>query len=291
MIMPKLLTLAVIIPVYNEERHIKHCLEALTSQEHLPDEIIVVDNNSTDNTVSIAKDFKGVRVVREKKQGLIAARNKGFESAKSDILCRIDADAILDSDWLKIAHEAFVSDKFLNGVTGLAKTRAIPRLFVLRTTAYARGYFWAAGGYFNTQVLWGANMAIRSSAWHEVKNLVCLDDKLVHEDQDISLCLISRGGKLQLNTSLKITTEGQVYHYFPKLHEYLGRVVKTRKYHRQAGRWPVNSSRRYSVIERATRIISSLVPGLFFYAVSFLYWPLDRIMIALHGDVRNWLEK
>ena len=61
---------SVVIPVYNEKKRIKKCLDSLLSQSEKPDEIIVVDNNSTDSTVSIVRKYKGVNLVHEKKQGI-----------------------------------------------------------------------------------------------------------------------------------------------------------------------------------------------------------------------------
>ena len=48
---------SVVIPVYNEEKYIKNCLESLMKQEEKPDEIIVVDNNCTDETINIVKKY------------------------------------------------------------------------------------------------------------------------------------------------------------------------------------------------------------------------------------------
>jgi glycosyltransferase involved in cell wall biosynthesis len=85
MIKPKSPRVSVIIPCFNEEAVLANCLEALRAQTSVPLEVIVVDNNSSDKTALIAKKF-GVKVVQEKQQGLIPARNKGFSVAKGDIL-------------------------------------------------------------------------------------------------------------------------------------------------------------------------------------------------------------
>ena len=52
------LTLSIVIPVFNEQRYIKACLDSIAAQTVKPDEVIVVDNNSTDKTVQIAKKYK-----------------------------------------------------------------------------------------------------------------------------------------------------------------------------------------------------------------------------------------
>lgn len=286
----KSLTLSVIVPVYNEGHHIGHCLDALFEQSIAPDEIIIVDNNCTDNTLEIVRLYKGVKIVHEPKQGLIAARNKGFETATSDIMCRIDADALLEKDWLKKVQQAFMDDASLSGVTGSAWARALPRLPVFRTRLFADCYFLFAKGHFGTEVMWGANMAIRRKFWPKLRGIVCTDDALVHEDQDLTLSLLSVGGTVKKLSNLTIRTEGQVYHYFPKLFEYNLRAWKTRKYHKSRGRWPVPEAVRISTVYRWF-LISFTYPGLaFFTFISFLFWPIDHVMIRIRGDEKNWLE-
>lgn len=284
----KALKLSVIIPAYNEERQITACLDALMRQTEAPDEIIVVDNNCTDRTVELAQKYRNVKVVSEKTQGLIAARNKGFRVAKGDILCRIDADSVLVPDWCLRARRAFAADDRLDGITGVALTRVLPRLPYFRTRFYAWGYFWAAGGYYRTQVLWGANMAIRKSAWTKVSRIVCLDDKAVHEDQDLTLCLLAAGGRVKRVRGLEIITEGQVYHYFPKLREYIGRCAKTRNLHEEKGTWPTPKRTQFSRLQIILRLTTAFLPCLLFFIGSFLYWPLDRLMLKYFGK-KEWL--
>ena len=62
-IVSKNFSLSIIIPVYNEESHLRQCLDAIAKQIEKPDEVIVVDNNSTDETVQIAKSFSFVKVL------------------------------------------------------------------------------------------------------------------------------------------------------------------------------------------------------------------------------------
>src|ERR1035437_9820650 len=85
---------SVVIPAYNEEKYIGACLDSLMDQKEKPDEIIVVNNNSTDNTAKIVKKYP-VRLINEEQQGMIPARNRGFNEAKFEIIARTDADTIL----------------------------------------------------------------------------------------------------------------------------------------------------------------------------------------------------
>ncbi len=63
--------ISVVVPAYNEEAVIERCLNALVNQIVPVDEILVVDNNSTDRTAEIAEKYReyGVRVIRETVQG------------------------------------------------------------------------------------------------------------------------------------------------------------------------------------------------------------------------------
>src|SRR4030043_1595511 len=83
-----------IIPAFNEEKLIGECVESIKNQTEKADEIIVVDNNSLDLTSKIAKRL-GCRVVKEEKQGISEARNRGAYLASGDVLCFVDADGVV----------------------------------------------------------------------------------------------------------------------------------------------------------------------------------------------------
>jgi len=186
--------LSVIIPVYNEEKYITKCLESIVNQTQKPDEVIVVDNNCTDNTITITKKYKKLlplKIVKEKKQGMIFARNKGFNIAKGDILAKCDADSILPQNWIKIIKDFFVKKK-IDGLTG-------PIFFydfLLKTSIFSKIYLFLMKILQKGETLIGPNLAISKKIWQKVKNEVCLDEKNVHEDIDLSLHILKNGGKI-----------------------------------------------------------------------------------------------
>lgn len=92
--------ISVIIPTYNEERHISQCIESFKIQTYKPLEIIVVDDGSRDKTLKILKKTKGIRVLKQKHQGPGAARNKGALKAKGEILVFVDADMTFDKKFI-----------------------------------------------------------------------------------------------------------------------------------------------------------------------------------------------
>lgn len=92
--------ISVIVPAYNEEKLLGNLLGALQHQTVPPDEIIIVDNNSTDHTASIARSF-GVKVVRCSRAGVGSARQAGLEAAQGDLVLTTDADCIPQSTWVQ----------------------------------------------------------------------------------------------------------------------------------------------------------------------------------------------
>jgi glycosyltransferase involved in cell wall biosynthesis len=81
-----------IVCAYNEERSLAGALHALFAQTRVPDEVIVVNNASTDGTRAVAERFPEVRVVDEPDKGLVKARAAGLKAATGEILVYIDAD-------------------------------------------------------------------------------------------------------------------------------------------------------------------------------------------------------
>ena len=94
------LTITVIVCAYNEARHLPACLHSLLAQTRPPDEILVVNNASTDATGAVARAIPGVRVLDEPSKGLVIARETARRAARSDVLAYVDADCRAPITWL-----------------------------------------------------------------------------------------------------------------------------------------------------------------------------------------------
>ncbi len=176
----KTLTLSIVIPVYNEQRYLKACLDSIAQQSLMPNEVLVVDNNSTDQSLEIAKKYPFVRIIQEKRRGIAYARSAGFNAAQSDVIGRIDADTRLDLDWAERTLEYLKLNNHTQAVTGDCYFYDFPfrRLFhAMHKTTYYVLQRWIAG----TNILWGSNMAVRRSAWQNVKDQ-CSAANNIHED-------------------------------------------------------------------------------------------------------------
>jgi glycosyltransferase involved in cell wall biosynthesis len=87
------MTISVVIPAYNAEKYIARTISSVLAQTTKPDEIIIVDDGSTDNTASEIKKFAdSVTYIHQQNAGASVARNTGIEHAKSDWIAFLDAD-------------------------------------------------------------------------------------------------------------------------------------------------------------------------------------------------------
>ncbi|HTH93221.1 MAG TPA: glycosyltransferase family A protein [Candidatus Paceibacterota bacterium] len=108
---------SVVIPAYNEAELISHTLQAILKQTYTDFEIIVVDNNSSDNTAAIVKTFverdPRIKLIPCPQQGLLPARNCGLHAATGDVIVQLDADNIPNKNWLKNAARHFRNKKIV----------------------------------------------------------------------------------------------------------------------------------------------------------------------------------
>jgi len=93
------LTIGVIVCAFNEAGYLGPCLHSLRQQTRRPDEILVVNNASTDRTAAIAAAVEGVRVVNEPRKSLVRARETGRVAARGQLLVYIDADCRAPRTW------------------------------------------------------------------------------------------------------------------------------------------------------------------------------------------------
>lgn len=94
-------TLSVIIPVYNVERTLRHCVDSVLAQDVDDMEVILVDDGSTDNSPAICDDYgrQGkARVTHQRNGGLSAARNTGMALATGRFITFVDSDDYIQAD-------------------------------------------------------------------------------------------------------------------------------------------------------------------------------------------------
>jgi glycosyltransferase involved in cell wall biosynthesis len=109
--------ISTLVCAYNEASYLSACLHSLQAQTRPTDELIVVDNASSDATPQVARAVTGVRVVHEAVRSLVAARQTGLRAASGDVLAYIDADCRAPLQWLERIEQHFRADEVV-AVTG-----------------------------------------------------------------------------------------------------------------------------------------------------------------------------
>ena len=195
---------SIVIPAYNEESVIRQCLIAAIYQSVPAKEIIVVDNLSKDRTAKIVRrmqqEYPESPIILLKQadvQGLIPTRNYGLNSATGDIIGRIDADSVLEPDWVEQVQKAF-ADPTVQAATGPVVYYDMPmRRFGLKADDKMRQLMLRLAKH-QYHFLFGSNRALRRSAWETIRDEACLDEKdEMHEDIDLSLHLAEHDLRIQ----------------------------------------------------------------------------------------------
>lgn len=103
---------SIILPVYNAETYLHHAVQSLLHQNDgiISTEILLVDNNSTDGSLAIARFYESVyphvRVFEQKTQGAGAARNMGLDHARGEYVTFLDSDDMLSVDGIELLYTA-----------------------------------------------------------------------------------------------------------------------------------------------------------------------------------------
>ncbi|MFH1857515.1 MAG: glycosyltransferase [Candidatus Omnitrophota bacterium] len=204
------LRVSVVIPVRNGEATIMACLNSLACQDQRPDEVVVVENGSEDNTVSLVKEWMLTQpglhpsLVVESACGPSAARNRGVEAAKGDVIAFLDADCIAPPDWLRnISSEM---SQGVGAVGGPYEGISLPSIEKYASMSWfleSHPSTYALSSPFVSRFLLGGNMALFRK---DFANIGGFDETLhVGEDLDLSFRLKKAGTVLKYLPDLAVT--------------------------------------------------------------------------------------
>lgn len=177
--------ISVYIPAYNVGEFLARSIESLMSQTLAPDEILVVDDGSRDNSAEIAGAFKGVTLIRHRiNKGLAAVRNTAMQAARNEFVASIDADCIAHPSWLSELVKN-MDDPHLAGVGGKL-TEGVRDTLADRWRAVHMPQEWGDFLLRNPPFLFGCNNLFRRSA---VFGAGGYDVRMRTNGEDADLCV------------------------------------------------------------------------------------------------------
>lgn len=196
---------SVVIPVYNEKDYLERCLAALIAQEIPVYEIIVVDNNTSDGSVDRAREkYPKVKFIKEEHQGIVFARNTGFDAARGDIIVKLDADSLTFPSWHGDLLETIGN---FDGWTGYVDNDELNKYFQPIVNWTFNFYTFQVNKFIaRTVVMFGSNMAITSTSWQKIRRSVTMRND-IWEDLDMSLAMQAKKLNIAMSThkGLKIS--------------------------------------------------------------------------------------
>ena len=186
---------SIYIPAYNAENTIRESIESIFKQTLKFDEIIVIDDNSTDATNKIVKEYKNINLIKnETNKGLGYNRNLGIKNSSNNIIASIDADVVLNDMWLEVMIEYF--DKNQNLMCG---GKMSEKLIENKYNAWRAKYYsqnWGDKDIINPPFLYGCNTIQHKLIWETVNGY---NNELLTNGEDIDYCnRISLSQKFEL---------------------------------------------------------------------------------------------
>jgi glycosyltransferase involved in cell wall biosynthesis len=226
--------LSVVIPVRNDAAMLATALEALGRQHRPPDEIVVVDNGSSDQSAEVAR-AGGARVIPQPVRGIPSAASTGYDAATGDIIARIDADTICPPQWLARIERRFRREPGLDLLTGDAQFYGSNELVHrLGESLYIGGMYWSMTPYLGHPPVFGSNFAMRREAWAELSSEVHRGNG-IHDDLDLSLH-IKPWMRVEFDPEVVVEISARPFATFSGLSRRVAWVVPTLRNH-----WPEDS--------------------------------------------------
>jgi glycosyltransferase involved in cell wall biosynthesis len=230
----KTVKISLIIPAYNEEKYIWDCLKyALENGKWYIDEIIVVNNNSTDKTKEIAESYPWVKVFTEIKKWPTFARQRGYKESTWDVLAFVDSDTHMPKWRAKQIHDQFSKDKTLAVLTGPYVFHDLPWYGFL----YSRMYYPAFFSYMMASIFGGIcvwwNFAIRRTSLDKMQGF---DQSILFYGDDTDIARRwKQHGKVKYMLNFAMPTSARRYQhqwFFSTSYNYAKHYIRTNFFHR-----------------------------------------------------------
>lgn len=200
---------SILIPCHNEENSIKQCLSSCLNQSKKADQIVVVNDGSTDNSINILKKFQNnITLVNIPKAtgNKSFAQQEGLKKIKGDILITTDGDTILDRDFVKNIVTEFENPKTM-ACAGYVKSLPFNYLTACREIEYIMGqeiHKFAQSKINTIFVIPGCAAAFRTKV---LKKIISFDHDTLTEDLDFTYKCHEKGLKIAYSKKAIVYTQ------------------------------------------------------------------------------------
>ena len=205
--------ISIIIPVYNASLTLKECLEAIFYSNLKNFEVIVVSDNSSDNSVEIAKQFQCKIIELPQNRGPGFARNEGAKTAEGDVLLFLDSDVIIDKEALNPLSDKF-SDNEVNVIQGIYSHKPTYNIPTQYQQSFYCYYSWHSSMKYTSSLATNC-FAIRRKIFIELNGFNTNIKRATSEDEEFGYMLINKGYKILILRQLN--GEHRVSYNFIKL--------------------------------------------------------------------------
>lgn len=306
---------SIVICCYNSAEKLPQTLKHISEQK-LPDwlkcEVLIIDNNSKDNTAEIAQrewdnyslkiDFS---IIKERRPGLSFARSSGIENAQYEIVIFCDDDNWLDDNYVKNAYDLMINDStigIIGGVNIAVADVEFPSWFEEFKGEYACGAQGEKDGFTDRLFIWGAGMVIRKKIFDMLreKSIISqLSDRKGAElssggDSEICFGAIILGYKLFFSSSL------QLKHYMSQDRLEWKYLLKLMNGHAKACYkliyyWDIIRGNKYditwqtSLLNRTKALFPKIINVIYHYLKANLLIT-DKYSLSRVSDLQIWIE-
>ena len=266
---------SIIVPAYNERKHIGDTIENLKKIDYKKKEIIIVNDGSTDKTAEIAKK-SGVRVVSVKKGGKARALNYAIQIARGEIIATVDADSYPEKDILLKSVPFFQNKKVVAVTTKIYVKNKKSLIAKIQEIEYGM-ISWGRKVSEYIESIWatpGPMSLYRKSVLKEVGGF---DEKNATEDIEIAWRLLSKGYKIRMSP-------GKTYTNVPSTF---------RKWWHQRIRWNIGGMQTFnkykgSAFKRGSSSFKFFIVPFFFFSYILSIVALGLFVYLIYNWIFNF---
>ena len=250
---------SIIVPAYNEEKNIRHCLKSIFNSKYPKNrlEVIVIDDGSTDNTLKMLKQYKKVKVFEQDHLGKVEALNLGVLNSSNEFIVTVDADTTLDSNCISELLNPFAGESIgaTTGNNNVKNSNSLISAFQNVEYHFSNLIRSSFSRVFNNGIWFSGSLACyRKTA---LKKTGYFKKDTLAEDQDIALEMKKAGYKT-INASAAFG-----YTIVPD---------KVKDLYRQRARWWIGTLQ--SIVKNKKLFSRKASPSILFLYINQFWWSI-----------------